>query len=175
MRRALSRKAASLLLRRLLRALAASFDGAARLTQKMPTFGLILNCNFSSVSNGNERVCSRSGYLGMAARPSAGAPCHTRGKPPQHPTPPNPPGGQWNCRLPRCCLAGERAGPYQPRLARGGGGLSSPPPPLARLYSEAARRAAEPAERAAKGGWPGRALGTVILSLLPLPFCARKW
>lgn len=40
--------------------------------------------------------------------------------------PPPPPGGQWNCRLPRRCLAGERAGPYQPRLAGGAEGF----PPL---------------------------------------------
>lgn len=120
MRRALSRKAASLLLRRLLRALAASFDGAARLTQKMPTFGLILNCNFSSVSNGNERVCSRSGYLGMAARPSAGAPCHTRGKPPQHPTPPQtPPEGSGTAGFPAAALQ-VNARDHTNRVSRGG-------------------------------------------------------
>lgn len=126
MRRALSRKAASLLLSRPLRGLANSFDRGARLTWKTPTFGLILNCNFSNVLNGNKRVCSQSGHPGWRLDSVRELPVTHGGNPLNiHPLPPSP-GGQWNCRLPHRCLAGERTGPYQPRLAGGKEGF----PPL---------------------------------------------
>lgn len=120
-----------------------------------------------------ERVSRDKGHpsAGIAARRTAGAPVTHRGNPLNSVT---PPGGQWNCPLPRRCLAGERAGAYQPPLAGGGKGFPRS------TFSRSPLVQGSPENNqgcgtSSKSRLPRQSSQGTKLPRLPPPFSTRKW